>query len=206
MKTFALTLFAAALGLAQNSTPPATTPATTPAATTPAATPARPATTPQRRTAPPVPRVMPTAATAAQSRKPAQPSKPAPDQKAKAPSPAPSVPPGATLVEPNLYRFTDSTGKTWNYRQTPFGITKWEETSAPAAHLAAQPNQVKSEPVTVTDLGDSYRFQKKTPFGESNWVRKKSELTDDEKALVEGQPAQSSAPSTNVAGKPAGNL
>jgi hypothetical protein len=190
MKTFVLTLFAAALGFAQNSTPPATTPATTPAAT------------PARRSAPPVPR----AATAAQNRKPAQPAKPSRDQKAKAPSPTPSIPPGATLVEPNLYRLTDSNGKTWNYRQTPFGITKWEETSAPAAHPAPQPNPVKSEPVVVTDLGDSYRFQKKTPFGASNWVRKKSELTDEEKALVGGQPAQSAAPLTNVASKPAGNL
>ena len=201
MKTIALTLFAAALGLAQSSTSPATTPAAAPAAA-----PARPATTPQRRTAPPVPRALPSAATAAQRGKPAQPAKPSPDQKAKAPSPAPSIPPGATLVEPNLYRYTDSTGKTWNYRQTPFGITKWEETSAPAAHLAPQTNQAKSEPVNVTDLGDSYRFQKKTPFGESNWVRKKSELTDEEKALVAGQPGQSSAPSTDAAGKPAGNL
>jgi len=200
MKTIALTVFAAALGFAQNSTPPATAPATTPAAT-----PARPATTPARRSAALVPRPGPRAATAAQNRKPAQSSKPSPGQKAKAPSPTPSIPPGATLVEPNLYRYTDSNGKTWNYRQTPFGITKWEETSAPA-HPAPQPNQIKSEPVIVTDLGDSYRFRKKTPFGESNWVRKKSELTDEEKALVEGQPAQSNAPVTNVASKPVGNL
>jgi hypothetical protein len=194
MKTIALTLFAAALGFAQGSTSPATTPASTPATT-----PARTAAPPVRRTVPPAPRAQLKAA-AAQNRKPS------PDQKAKAPTPTPSIPPGATLVEPNLYRFTDSNGKTWNYRQTPFGITKWEETSAPAAHPAPQPNQAKSEPVVVTDLGDSYRFQKKTPFGESNWVRKKSELTDEEKALVGSQPAQSAAPSTNVASKPAGNL
>jgi hypothetical protein len=193
MKTIALTLFAAALGLAQSSTSPATTPATTPA------------TPPARRSAPLVPRPAPKAATAAQSRKTAQPSKPPQGQKAKAPTPAPSIPPGATLLEPNLYRYTDSSGKTWNYRQTPFGITKWEETSAPAAHSTAHPNPGKSEPVSVTDLGDSYRFQKKTPFGESNWVRKKSELTDEEKALVQGQP-QSAAPVTNVASKPTGNL
>jgi hypothetical protein len=193
MKTIALTLFTAALGFAQNSTSPATTPATAPA------------TTPARRAAFPVPKAVPRAATAAQNKKPAQPSKPAPDQKAKATSPAPSIPPGATLVEPNLYRYTDSNGKTWNYRQTPFGITKWEVTSAPA-HPAPQQNLVKSEPVIVTDLGDSYRFHKKTPFGESNWIRKKSELTDEEKALVGGQPAQSAAPTTNVASKPEGNL
>jgi hypothetical protein len=39
--------------------------------------------------------------------------------------------------------------------------------------------------VAVTDLGDSYRFEKKTPFGQSSWTRKKSELTDEEKAYTE---------------------
>ena len=40
-----------------------------------------------------------------------------------------------------------------------------------------------SQPIAVTDLGDSFRFEKKTPFGASTWTRKKSELTDEEKAL-----------------------
>jgi hypothetical protein len=118
-----------------------------------------------------------------------------PDQKATAQPPLQSVPAGAKLVEPNLYRFTDSNGKTWNYRQTPFGISKWEETSAP------EPPPVAGEPVAVTDLGDSYRFEKKTPFGRSSWVHKKSELTDEEKALTSGvQPPPSG---TTVDGKPA---
>jgi hypothetical protein len=102
------------------------------------------------------------------------------------PKPAPkanpaivTIPPGATLVEPNLYRQTDSTGKTWMYRQTPFGISKWEDIPA-----APQPPAAASEPVVVTDLGDRVRFEKKTAFGVSRWVRKKTELTDDEKALV----------------------
>jgi hypothetical protein len=113
-----------------------------------------------------------------------------------------SIPPGATLVEPNLYRYTDSSGKTWNYRQTPFGISRWEETSAPQP--ISQPAQAKSDPVVVTDLGDSYRFEKKTPFGASTWVRKKSELTDEEKTLTGGQ-AQSNPNQNSVISKSAGN-
>src|SRR5271163_4459353 len=145
MKIIALAIFAAALGCAQSQ--PSTSAGTSPA----------PGTAPE---ATPAPKPAPKTATAAKNKKPVQPT---PQQKASAQSQTPSIPAGATLVEPNLYRYTDSNGKKWNYRQTPFGITKWEETSAPA-HPAPQPNQIKSEPVIVTDLGDSYRFRKKTPF------------------------------------------
>ncbi len=192
MKTLALTLFAAALGLAQSS--PATT------------------ATPQKDAVPAAPAAQnKKAAPAAQNKKAAQSTKPladpnGPPQKAKAQPPVQTIPAGAKLVEPNLYQYTDSSGKTWNYRQTPFGISKWEETPGAAQPVAppaaAQSTQKKADPVTVTDLGDSYRFEKKTPFGASTWVRKKSELNDEEKALVADQtsPAQNTADS-----KPAGN-
>jgi hypothetical protein len=178
MKTIALTLFAAALGLAQNqstTTKQSELDAATNAARAPKAT-----------------------GTATQKKKPAQ---PAPRPKAAAQSQAQTIPAGATQVESNLYRFTDSSGKTWNYRQTPFGISKWEETSTPAAQPTPPPAQVKNDPVAVTDLGDSYRFEKKTPFGASTWVRKKSELTDEEKALTTNPPANGSS----VDSKPARN-
>ena len=145
MKTIALTLFAAALGLAQSNSSATTTPSKDSAK----------------------------ASSTAQSKKPAQPSKASqnqkpPEQKAKAEPPLQSIPAGAKEVEPNLYRYTDSNGKTWNYRQTPFGISKSEETSVPASQAepqpASQPNQATGEPVKVTDLGDSYRFEKQTPI------------------------------------------
>ena len=107
----------------------------------------------------------------------------------KANPPVTAIPDGAKLVEPNLYRYTDSAGKTWMYRQTPFGISRSEDT--PTAATAPPPVDA-GEPVAITDLGDSVRFEKKTAFGASKWVRKKSELTDEEKALVasrQGKPA-----------------
>jgi hypothetical protein len=162
MKTIALTLFVAALGCAQNQPPSA-------AAGTQAQV----------------------AATAAHKKKPAPASTPSPAQKAKAESQTQTIPPGASQIEPNLYRYTDLSGKTWLYRQTPFGISKWEETSTPASQPIA-----KSDPVAVTDLGDSVRFEKKTPFGGSTWVRKKTELTDEEKALVAANPASQVADKT----------
>lgn len=148
----------------------------------------------------------------------------APDQKAvaqkpptKAEPPVQAIPAGAVQVEPNLYRLTDSNGKTWNYRQTPFGINKWEQSAtpetqpapAPAAQSASSSNfrsaATKSEPITVTDLGDSYRFDKNTPFGHSTWTRKKSDVTAKEKAIVEGRDPQSVPDATGDTSKPAGN-
>jgi hypothetical protein len=180
MKTIALTLFAAMLGLAQSSSSTTTAPAKDTAKSG-------------------------SAAAKKPSAKSEQPK--ANSQTAKVQPPEQSIPAGAKQVEPNLYRYTDSNGKTWNYRQTPFGISKWEATSTPASEPDAAPqpgpqsNQAKSEPVVVTDLGDSYRFEKNTPFGKSSWVRKKSELTDQEKALAGNQ----SNPNPPAASKPAGN-
>jgi len=186
MKTIALTLFAAALGLAQSS--PSTT-----------ATPAKEAAK---------------AAPAVQSKKVAPSAKASTDpkatgQKAKAQPVAQTIPAGARLVEPNLYQYTDSSGKTWNYRQTPFGISKWEETpgaAQPATPPAATPStQTKPDPVVVTDLGDSYRFERKTPFGASIWVRKKSDLNNEEKGLAAGQLPQSDSKQTSANSKSVGN-
>ncbi|HEX5228143.1 MAG TPA: hypothetical protein VFW44_10555 [Bryobacteraceae bacterium] len=134
---------------------------------------------------------------------------------AKAEPPVTAVPTGAVQVEPNLYRYTDSNGKTWNYRQTPFGINKWEQSTTPEAQPAPAPaaesssqsafrsSATKSEPITVKDLGDSYQFDKNTPFGHSTWTRKKSEITAKEKAIVEGRDTQPDA--TGGGSKPAGN-
>lgn len=170
MKTIALTLLAAALGLAQDSTHAATSPAPKDSSKT--------------------------AATAAK-KKPSQPAKPTREQLAKAQqTQTQAIPAGAKLVEPNLYRYTDSNGKTWNYRQTPFGVSKWEETPGASPHPAPEAAAPPS-PVVVTDLGDSYRFEKKTPFGHSSWTRKKSELTDEEKALAGDRQTQSSKAAGN---------
>jgi hypothetical protein len=177
MKTIALTVFAAALGFAQSGASTSTPPPNPPK----------------------------TDATTAK-KKPPQPAKQTPEQQAKAQrTQTQSIPAGAKLVEPNLYRYTDSDGKTWNYRQTPFGISKWEETSSPAAQPAPESSQAKSVPVVVTDLGDRYRFEKKTPFGQSSWTRKKSELTEEEKALTGDKQAQSNPNPASLNSKAAGN-
>ena len=90
---------------------------------------------------------------------------------------SPQIPKEAVRVEPNLYRLVDAQGRTWFYRQLPFGVSKYEEKPAEPA-VAEQPAAV------VRDLGDSVEFQRMTPFGVSKWIRKKTDLTDEEKGLL----------------------
>jgi hypothetical protein len=113
----------------------------------------------------------------------------------------PTVPPGAQEVGSNLYRYTDSQGKVWMYRKTPFGVSKWEEKPGQQAPQAEPPN---SAGTTMTDLGDSVQFQRATPFGPQKWVRKKSEMSDDEKAAFATQEHAKQAALGNTLGtKPA---
>ncbi len=101
----------------------------------------------------------------------------------------PKIPAGAKEVEPFLFSFTDAQGKKWLYRQTPFGVVKWEDKPVSAAPIADNTN-----PVIITDLGDSVRFLWKTPFGDQSWVRKKSELNDEEKAMMQREQVKRPAP------------
>jgi hypothetical protein len=93
------------------------------------------------------------------------------------------VPADAQEIQLYLYRYTDSHGKKWLYRQTPFGLSKWEDKPVDAAAASARASE-NSVPVKVLDQGDSYRFEKDTPFGPTHWERRKSELTESEAALV----------------------
>ena len=93
----------------------------------------------------------------------------------------PTIPEGAQEVGANLYRYTDAQGKTWLYRKTPFGVSKWED--KPDAQTGA--GVATPTPAKVTDLGDKVQFERSTPFGVQKWTRKKSELTEEEKAAVD---------------------
>ena len=91
--------------------------------------------------------------------------KAAPKAPPAATSSAPKIPEGAKQIEPYLYSYTDPQGKKWVYRETPFGVVKWEDKPS------AAPVIDNSSPVVITDLGDSVRFQWKTPFGDQTSVQ-----------------------------------
>jgi hypothetical protein len=102
-------------------------------------------------------------------------------------STASTVPAGAAEISPGLFKHTDAAGKTWFYRKTPFGVVKSSE------EVAAAPAQPEGTPaprgnpfgdakastdtaplVKAVEDGDSYKFERTTPFGPARWMRKKS--------------------------------
>src|SRR6478672_8835776 len=105
-----------------------------------------------------------------------------------------SIPPDAVEIGPQVYRYKDTDGKSWIYRKTPFGISKYEErptaltpdqilgSPAPAAAPAPANTKIK---VQAVDKGDTVRFEQLTPMGNRVWERKKSELTPEEKTWLE---------------------
>jgi hypothetical protein len=97
---------------------------------------------------------------------------------AEAPAKKPAgIPAGAVLVAPGSYRYTDQAGTAWIYRQTPFGVARLED--KPAAEVAS-PGQ---DYIRATEDGDTIRFERPGPFGHYRWQRKKSELSDSERAI-----------------------
>jgi hypothetical protein len=101
------------------------------------------------------------------------------------------IPKEAIRVEPNLYRYVDAQGKTWFYRQLPFGVSKYEDKPQEPA-LAEQPA------VVLRDLGDSVEFQRKTPFGTARWVTKKTDLTEEQKKALAADEAKRAAASKDT--------
>jgi len=102
---------------------------------------------------------------------------------AEAPAKKPAgIPASAVVVGPGSYRYTDQAGTAWIYRQTPFGISRVEE--KPAAAEAASPRQ---NDIRATEDGDTIRFERPGPFGPYRWQRKKSELSESERAVWDQQ-------------------
>jgi hypothetical protein len=111
----------------------------------------------------------------------------------KQPSTALTIPAGAKQIEPYTYRYIDKDGKKWIYRQTPFGITRFEEKPSEKNVPDA------ADDTKVTEEGDSLRFERQTPFGTTHWVRKKTELNEVERAAWDR--ARNKQPGSTPGGK-----
>jgi hypothetical protein len=76
------------------------------------------------------------------------------------------VPKGAVAISPVEYRFKDTKGKTWIYRQTPFGYSKSEEKPAAVSNAGETPTpfgaSVKAGPAEEPPVNAP------TPFGSRN--------------------------------------
>lgn len=106
------------------------------------------------------------------------------DRPAPAPRPAASsrtqqltLPKDAVKIEAFTYRWKDGEGKVWIYRETPFGLVRYEEAAAGTREVSEQ----EAQPALVAfDEGDRVRFERLTPFGKQRWYRSKSELAGEE--------------------------
>jgi hypothetical protein len=97
-----------------------------------------------------------------------------------------SVPKDAVKNADGTWSYTDKQGRKWVYVNTPFGIIKSDVTDAesrPAAPPVAN--------TRVIDKGDTVRFEQPGPFGPIAWEKKKSDLTDQERQMIEAQQNQS---------------
>jgi hypothetical protein len=100
-----------------------------------------------------------------------------------------TVPPEAVNIGPGAWRYIDKEGKAWIYRATPITTVRMPEADFDAMYPG----------VKVTERGDTVRFERPTPMGPVTWERKRSELREEEKALLEH--ARSKAEEARVAEK-----
>jgi hypothetical protein len=94
--------------------------------------------------------------------------------------PLTAIPADAESIDVNTYRWTDGKGKKWILIQTPFGISKHADTGEPMRDKHAEFDDMAD--VRVVEDGDSLKFERSTPFGPQRWTKKKTNLTDAEKA------------------------
>ncbi len=109
--------------------------------------------------------------------------------KAEAPEkPLTAIPSSAVQIEPGAYRYTDAKGKKWILFQTPFGIARKEDTGEPLRKKQQEARTMQG--VKIIEDGDSLKFEREGPFGTYRWSKKKSELSDVERAAWERQKEQ----------------
>src|SRR5215469_5647338 len=91
------------------------------------------------------------------------------------------IPKDAVETEPGTFRYTDSNGKKWIYRKTPFGVSRMEDKPEDTAAKPVDP----AEGIKAVEDGDTVHFERPGPFGTYKWDKKKSELDDVERVALE---------------------
>jgi hypothetical protein len=92
-----------------------------------------------------------------------------------------TIPKDAKPGENGTFKYTGKDGKKWIYSTTPFGVSRVED-MGPAPESYAVPVASKA-----IDLGDTVRFEQPGPFGIIRWEKKKSELTGEERQVLDKQ-------------------
>jgi len=107
-----------------------------------------------------------------------------------------TIPADAVEVAPYTYRSTDANGKVWIYRQTPFGVSRTEDkpVSADEARKAQDSKDQLVRATSATEDGDSIHFVRNSPFGRTEWRKKKTDLNEIEQAVWSRELAKRAAP------------
>ena len=97
------------------------------------------------------------------------------------------IPKDAVETEPGSFKYTDSDGKKWIYRKTPFGVSRTEDKPADSAgaSAAAPSGKTTDAGIKAVEDGDIVHFERPGPFGPYKWQKKKSELDDNERAALD---------------------
>ena len=96
-----------------------------------------------------------------------------------------TIPSDAVEVAPYTYRSIDPQGKAWIYRKTPFGISRTED-KPPSADDTKKIQDSKDQLIQATSAvedGDSIRFVRNSPFGRTEWQKKKTDLNEVEQTV-----------------------
>jgi len=107
------------------------------------------------------------------------------------------LPKDAEETAPFTWRWTDKEGKRWIYRQTPFGLVRYQERETESA---AEPGSGGRPALEAYEEGEQVRFERLTPFGKQRWYRNKSELEGEEREAWQRSRQRGAPPASE--GKP----
>jgi len=128
-------------------------------------------------------------ATAAEQNEKKEKEKPAAKQQSnraarRAPAALFSVPSDAVETAPGTWKH-EAAGKTWIYRQTPFGIVRFEEKQAAKFEKTEETKAAEAAPIRAFDDGEFVRFERRGPFGVYKWRRNKADLNEAERQALD---------------------
>ena len=106
--------------------------------------------------------------------------------RAQAASPATAIPAGAIETSPGNWYYTDTQGKAWFYRKTPFGVARVEEKPVAPDVDTARQQEAELKSIKAVDDGEMVRFERQGPFGVYKWSKPKTDLNEMERKAWEG--------------------
>jgi hypothetical protein len=109
------------------------------------------------------------------------------------------LPAGAKMLSPGEWEYTDSQGKKWIYRRTPFTLAKLAAAENPETAGETESDRAILESTTAVETGDSIQFRRPGLFGMLKWTAKKSQLDAFERRVWEREQRKTAQPSSTTA-------